>query len=197
MPVGRPSFLYVYLVSYSVLSKIRSSERVVVQLAMLITSAVPVNGWHMPESGSRMEQGSDDHVQWWLVFCLSCVALLMSGCTANVRRIALVSTSQLMMVGCGVVPVVQWLVGMLSDPQRYDKASQADGFRKASPVFCPSFKVVRVGKRPRHGPCNPKAVNGRWTCRQLVYLLRALMVGTVATSSTCLFFSSYVQFSAV
>ena len=49
VPVGRPSFLYVYLVSYSVLSKIRSSERVVVQLAMLITSVVPVNGWHMPE----------------------------------------------------------------------------------------------------------------------------------------------------
>ena len=147
VPDGRPS-IFAYLFTYSVLIKIRSNERVGMRLAVLMTAFVPVSGWQVPKSSSRPEHNDVVSDRMWLVFCVSCVVLLLAGCTANERRIshvgsglhqALLGPRQLVMVICGTFPLVNWLHGRLlrwpsTTPfyQRNKWTSQAARCRKAS-----------------------------------------------------------------
>ena len=99
------------------LIKIRSNEGVGVRLALIMTSLVPVSGWHRPELGSEPEYTDEGNDRRWLVFCMSYSVLFFAACTADERRYVPVC-NWLVVDVCVMFLFIIWLHGRLPKWQR-------------------------------------------------------------------------------
>ena len=117
VPGGRPSFYfysltYIVLISVRIMVKAGSCSKCVgkqrlrvfqhdrMRLALCMTSIVvyPICGAAEPSSGwssvpvivGKLKQADEDSDRNWLAVCLACVVLLLTGGTANERRVGLV-----------------------------------------------------------------------------------------------------------